>query len=52
MPNRKEVSNMAIDLLFKGGKVVTAGSTYKADVAVKDGKIVEIGTNLKGGAPR
>jgi len=38
---------MSIDLLFKNGKVVTAESTYKADVAVVGEKIVEIGTNLK-----
>ena len=36
-----------MDLLIKGGKVVTAKSTFKADVAVKNGKISAIGTNLK-----
>ena len=36
-----------MDLLFKNGTVVTATSTFKADVAVKGEKIVAIGTNLK-----
>lgn len=35
-----------MDLLFKGGKVVTASSIFKADVAVKDGRICAIGTDL------
>lgn len=38
---------MGIDKLFKGGKVVTSTQTFKADVAVKGEKIVEIGTNIK-----
>ncbi len=38
---------MAIDKLFKGGKVVTATQTFKADVAVKGEKIVQIGTGIK-----
>ena len=36
-----------MDLLFKGGTVVTASSKFKADVAVKGEKIVAIGANLK-----
>ena len=36
-----------MDLLFKGGTVVTAKSKFKADVAVKGGKIVAVGANLK-----
>ena len=36
-----------MDLLFKGGTVVTATESYIADVAVKDGKISAIGTNLE-----
>ena len=35
-----------MDLLFKGGTLVTAQSTFKADIAVTNGKISEIGTNL------
>ena len=35
-----------MDLLFKSGKVVTASSIFKADVAVKDGRIYAIGTDL------
>ena len=36
-----------MDLLFKGGTVVTASSKFKADVAVKGEKIVAVGANLK-----
>ena len=36
-----------MDLLIKGGTVVTASSSFKADVAVKNGKISAIGANLK-----
>lgn len=36
-----------MDVLIKGGKIVTAKTTYKADIAVKNGKIVAIGENLK-----
>ncbi|MBP0978399.1 MAG: dihydropyrimidinase [Oscillospiraceae bacterium] len=36
-----------MDLLFKGGTVVTATSKFKADVAVKGEKIVAVGNNLK-----
>jgi dihydroorotase-like cyclic amidohydrolase len=32
-----------MDLLFKGGKIVTAESIYKADVAVEGEKIVCVG---------
>ncbi|MGI6766029.1 MAG: dihydropyrimidinase [Lentihominibacter sp.] len=38
-----------MDLLFKGGTVVTARSRFKADVAVKGGKITAVGLNLKPG---
>ncbi|WLS07588.1 dihydropyrimidinase [Shinella sumterensis] len=34
--------------VIKGGTVVTADLTYKADVRVEGGKIVEIGPNLSG----
>lgn len=36
-----------MDLLIKGGTLVTAESSFKADIAVSDGKISAIGTNLK-----
>jgi len=36
-----------LDLLIKNGTIVTAESTFKADIAVKDGKILSIGQNLK-----
>jgi len=34
--------------IIKNGTVVTADLTYKADVLVEDGRIIEIGENLKG----
>ena len=34
--------------VIKGGTIVTADLTYKADVKVEGGKIVEIGQNLSG----
>ncbi|MEO0363155.1 MAG: amidohydrolase family protein, partial [Pseudomonadota bacterium] len=34
--------------IIKGGTIVTADLTYKADVAVDGGRIVEIGPDLKG----
>ena len=42
---------MAYDLVIKNGTVVdgTGGAAYRADVALKDGKIAEIG-DLKGSA--
>jgi dihydropyrimidinase len=36
-----------VDLLIKNGTIVTAKSTFKADIAVKDGKILSIGQNIK-----
>jgi len=38
----------AMPLVIKGGTVVTADRTYKADVLVEGEKIREIGENLKG----
>lgn len=35
-----------MDLLIKNGTIVTATEMFKADVAVKDGKIAAIGANL------
>ena len=34
--------------VIKGGTIVTADRTYKADVKIEDGKITEIGDNLAG----
>lgn len=36
-----------MDLLIKNGTIVTAESTFKADIAVKDGKILSVGQGLK-----
>ena len=41
-----------MDLLIKNGTIVTAKESYKADVAVNDGKIVAIGSNLDFDADR
>ena len=38
---------MAIDILFKNGRVVSDASIYKADVAVTGERITSIGLNLK-----
>lgn len=35
-----------MDLVIKNGTIVTATEMFKADIAVQDGKIVDIGTNL------
>lgn len=35
-----------MDLIIKNGTIVTAKEMYKGDVAVKDGKIVEIGLDI------
>ncbi len=34
---------------IKNGTIVTADLTYKADVKIENGVIVEIGPNLSGG---
>jgi len=38
---------MGVDVLFKGGKVVTDSSVFRADVAVSGEKISAIGKNIK-----
>ncbi len=35
-----------MDLLIKNGTIITAKETFQADIAVKDGKIVCVGTDL------
>jgi dihydropyrimidinase (EC 3.5.2.2) len=35
-----------MDLIIKNGTIVTAAESYKADIAVKDGKIAAIGTDF------
>lgn len=34
------------DVVIKGGTVVTASDTFKADIAIKDKKVIDIGLNL------
>ena len=36
-----------MDLLIKNGTVVTASEMFKADVAVKDGKIIDIAEKIE-----
>ena len=38
---------MALDKVIKGGTVVTAGDTYRADVGISGEKIVSMGTDLE-----
>ncbi|MFJ5770884.1 allantoinase [Psychrobacillus sp. NPDC093180] len=40
------------DLIIKNGKIVTAESTVQGDIAIKDGKIQEVGQSLEGTADR
>lgn len=40
------------DLIIKNGKIVTAESTVQGDIAIKDGKIKEVGQSLQGSADR
>ncbi|MHA2254322.1 MAG: dihydropyrimidinase, partial [Candidatus Kariarchaeaceae archaeon] len=37
-----------MDLVIKGGTIVTAYEKYEADIGVKDGKIAVIGKGLEG----
>ena len=36
-----------MDLVIKNGTVVTAAESYKADIAVKDGRIVMIARDIE-----
>ena len=36
----------AFDMIVKGGTVVTASDTFKADLGIKEGKILEMGLDL------
>jgi len=38
---------MSFDLIIKGGKVVTAGDIFEADIGIKDGKIAAISKDLQ-----
>lgn len=38
------------DLVIKGGTVATASDTFRADVGIRDGKIIALGDSLKGAA--
>jgi dihydropyrimidinase len=36
-----------LDVVIKNGTIITAADTYKADLGIKDGKVVMIGQNLE-----
>ena len=38
------------DLIIANGKVATASDTFRADVGIRDGRIVALTAGLKGGA--
>jgi len=40
---------MTLDLVIRGGKVVTAGKTCECDIGISEGRIAELGEGLKGG---
>src|SRR5689334_10607858 len=48
MPESQKKGTNTMSTVIKGGTIVTADLTYKADVKVEGGKIVEIGQNLSG----
>ena len=37
-----------MDLIIKGGTVVTAGSSFSADIGIQDGKVAQIGGEMSG----
>jgi dihydropyrimidinase len=37
-----------MDLIIKGGTVVTAGSSFNADISIRDGKVAQIGGEMSG----
>jgi dihydropyrimidinase len=41
-------ATVELDLVVKGGTVVTSGSRFAADVGIRDGKIVRLGDGLEG----
>lgn len=43
-------STSTYDLVLRGGRVVTAGADGRADVGVRDGRVVALGTDLGRGA--
>src|SRR5690606_11379710 len=48
VPQEKTRGNGTMSTVIKGGTIVTADLTYKADVKIEAGTIVEIGPNLSG----
>ena len=39
---------MSLDLVIRGGTVVTAEKTFRADVGIRGEQVVQIGTGLQG----
>jgi dihydropyrimidinase len=44
------MARMALDLVIRGGTVATAERVFQADVGIRDGRIAELGHDLKGSA--
>lgn len=40
-----------IDLVIRGGTIITASDTFVADVGIRDGKVVQIAADLRGAGP-
>src|SRR5690606_27181748 len=45
---RLQEDSMSLDLVIRGGTIVTASETYDADVGISGESIAEIGTGLQG----
>jgi len=45
---KAEGEDEAMDIVLKGGTVVTARDSYGADVGIQDGRVAEIGQDLQG----
>src|SRR3990167_9207672 len=42
---------LVIDLVIRGGTIITASDTFVADVGIRDGKVVQIASDLRGAGP-
>ena len=46
------MSSSFFDTVVHGGTVVTANDTFKADIGIRDGRIVAVAEEIAGGARR